>query len=137
MKSINPRHIPENISKLYHENHYEYIYTKAELYFKIGKERYRKSDARGFPRLEWEQEYGKDIYDLLENGCKQILEYKGLTPEAPFDGLGISGFNVLLSLFHFKLLRQSLISNTDVSFLDKMEMEHMVTKQKMILYNRV
>lgn len=137
MNNINPRHIPENISKVYHENHYGYIYTKAELYLKIGKEKYRKGDAMGFPRAEWEQEFGSEIYDILEKGCKQILEYKGLTPENPFEGLGITGFNVLLLLFHFKLLKQFLVSNTDVNFLDMLELEHVVTKQKMTLYNRV
>ncbi|MBP7585074.1 MAG: hypothetical protein KBA61_13625 [Spirochaetes bacterium] len=137
MKNINPRRIPEDISKVYYENHYGYIYAKAELYLKIGKDRYRKGDAMGFPKTEWEQEFGSEIYDILEKGCKQILEYKGLTPEIPLEGLGISGFNMLLSLFHFKLLRQSLISNTEECFLDMMEMEHMVTGQKMTLYNRI
>ena len=80
MKNINPRRIPDDISKVYYETHYGYIYAKAELYLKIGKDRYRKGDAMGFPKTEWEQEFGSEIYDILEKGCKQILNIRCQNP---------------------------------------------------------
>lgn len=93
--------IPDDIQDLFHQNHYAYIYSKAELYLRIGPDRYRKGDALGFPPLEWEEQEGEKIYDLLESGCRQVLDFNGLTPEKAFKGLGIMGFNRLIWLLHF------------------------------------
>jgi hypothetical protein len=112
---------------------YEYIHTKAINYLELGPEKYRKGDAFRQP--------GEDlsINDLntLQSGCKQILLNKGLTPETALEGLGIRGFYLLMQLLHFRVVKQMIKSIEADFILDKMEMIHMVTGQRINLFNKV
>jgi hypothetical protein len=137
MKDNNLMQVPENLEDLFVENHYAYIYSKAQLYLRLGPGRYRKADYRGYPPVEWEEEYGKELYDVLESGCRQVLAFKGLTPETAFEGLGICGFNRLIWLFHFGLEMQSANPLPGGGFIDRMNLKHTMNDMKMILYNKV
>jgi len=122
--------IPE---KLIVENFYDYIRTKASLFLKLGCERYRPDDAFGRPDEQMEREYGA----LLEEGCRQVMEYAGLSPEAPFTGLGIEGFYLLMELFHYQVIGQRIHSMTGDYILDEMVARHRMTNMSMKLYNQV
>ena len=131
------RNIPDNIKDLFYRNNYAYIYSKAELYIKLGPDKYRNGDALGYPLLEWVEQEGKEIYKLLDSGCRQVLEFKGLTPETAFGGLGISGFNKLIRLFHFDLEMQSADPLPGGGFIDRMDIKHTMMDISMTLYNKV
>ena len=115
------------------ENFYEYIRTKAISYIRIGYEKYRKQDALKKPDCRMT----KEIQDLLISGCNQVIGYKGMTPETPFEGLGIPGFYLLMEMFHFKVVRQRIAKIENGFFIDEMHMKHIVTGQLMILFNKV
>jgi len=121
------------IEQLIAENFYEYIRTKAKTYTRLGYEKYSKHDAFGKPggRIT------KEIQGLLISGCNQVIEYKGLTPETAFEGLGIPGFYLLMEMFHFKVVQQRIVKNENGTILDEMHMEHEVIGKRMTLYNKV
>ena len=118
------------------ENRFAYIFTKANRYLKVGPEIYRKDDFFKQPFIKLSQEE----LALIESGCKQILQGKGLTSENPFTGLHIGGFYRLFELFHFKTESQQMASmNTKAQkgILDKMYLKHLVDDSKVAYYNLV
>jgi len=125
--------LPNNIRKLAVDSGYEYIRTKALRFIAIGAKAYRKTDALGMPDTDLESE---DI-DLLMLGCRQVAEYKGLSYETAFEGLGIFGFYQLMELFHYTSENQAIIDNGEDWIMDKMLMKHLVTHQKIVLFNKV
>ena len=100
---------------------------------KIGYKKYRERDAFNRPDFHM----SKNKLAILELGCLQILEYKGMTPETAFEGLEISGFYRLMELFHYELYQQSLLLTDKEYFLDRMFMKHKMTGTTLILYNKV
>lgn len=116
------------------DNFYEYIRTKAKRYIDIGFIEYRKTDAYNEPSGNMTKE---DLARLIR-GCKQILEYQGMTAVTPFEGLEISGFYKLMTMLHFKLIKQGIFEwKATVEIVDEMHMEHIMSGQKMVLYNKV
>jgi len=65
-----------------------------------------------------------------------MMEGIGITPEDPLRGLGIDGFYALFRLFHFSLVRQSVIPGEE-GMLDRMRMRHMVDGGEVVYYNLV
>ncbi|MCK9204531.1 MAG: hypothetical protein M0P58_08890 [Bacteroidales bacterium] len=114
-------------------NFYEYIRTKALLFLEIGPIEYRKRDALGMPGYR----ISMNGLAILESGCRQVIDYKGLTKGEPFEGLGIPGFYRLMKLFHYQVQKQATSGRGEDYFLDEMYMKHRMTDQKMKLYNRV
>ena len=49
-----------------------------------------------------------DARELINNGIKQIIDYRGLTFDRPFENLGIGGFYYFMSLFYLERRRQFL-----------------------------
>lgn len=125
--------VPEALKKLIIENSYEYIRYKATRYLTVGPVKYRRGDALGMP----EESLSATEMALIEEGCRQVTEYKGLTKDNPFELLGVEGFYELMILFHFTLDNRVTTRGGPDIFLDKMHMVHMVTGKKMILYNLV
>lgn len=124
----------ETMEQLIAENFYEYIRTKAKKYLDIGFEKYRKQDAFSMPP----DTMIKESLIIYARGCKQVVDYKGLTPETPFEGLRIPGFYQLMELFHFKVVKKQIAKMMPGNgILDEMHMEHTVTGRKMKLYNLV
>lgn len=113
-------------------NRFPYFFSKAYLFLQMGPDAYRSRDALGEPSTNLDAE---DLA-LIESGCRQVMEGKGLTPEDPFRGLGISGFYALFRLFHFALVRQSVTPNKQ-GMLDRMEMRHVVDGGEVVYYNLV
>lgn len=111
-----------------------YIFSKAELFLKIGVEKYRASDAFGQPLFTYEKH-------LLSDGCSQILKGFGLTQDRPLRNLGVSGFNNLFSMFHFKLSSRTTkygfyIEEERVKgILDCITLEHVIDGHKVTYYN--
>jgi hypothetical protein len=79
-------------------NKFGYIWSKADQFLIHGPDKYRAGDFFGMPDSEW----GQEELELVTEGCRQVLQGMGLTPEKPFKGLGIGGFYRLFELFHFE-----------------------------------
>ncbi|MFM7683377.1 MAG: hypothetical protein ACKO7P_11630 [Bacteroidota bacterium] len=107
------------------KNRFSYIHAKAEIYLKLGPDLYRKKDFFQMPDKSWD----KNEILLIETGCQQILQGKGLTAKNPLSGLGVGGFYNLLSTFHFKpknRITKRLKKDGEIQFLDIIEFEHFV-----------
>ncbi len=113
--------------------HFGYIHFKAYSYLKMGPEAYRGQDAFGLPP----ENASPSILDLIEQGCRQIVDWKGITSESPLQGLGINGFYRLAELFHFNVTGQEASFGNDGTVTDKMMIKHRVTGEELTLYNRV
>ena len=110
-----------------------YIHFKAYSYLARGPEAYRKQDAFGMPP----EGTSLSIFAMIDQGCRQILEWRGIDETRPLEGLGINGFYRLIELFHFESIGQSATFNKDGTVLDKMKIKHAVTDEEMTLYNMV
>ena len=125
--------LPPDLERLAIENFYEYIHCKAALFLEIGYKAYRKRDA--FNMLDFRMT--RPRLDLLQTGCRQIVEYKGMTPDTAFENIGIPGFYRLMKLFHYQVYKQATSDRGEDYFVDEMYMKHRMTGEKMKLYNRV
>jgi hypothetical protein len=112
--------------------HY-YIQEKARLFLKMKPEIYRKNDALGRP----EPDLTEEELNLIKLGCRQIIEGKGKTPDNPLVDIGIHGFYLLIDLFHFELSMQMMVKMNVEGVLDRMECEHIVTGEELVLFNLV
>jgi len=113
--------------------HFGYIHFKAYKYLKIGPDAYSAQDALGMPP----RGALPSLLALVEQGCRQIVDWRGLSPERPLQGLGINGFYRMIEVFHFKLAEQSATFGDDGSVMDKMTIKHSVTGEQITLYNLV
>jgi hypothetical protein len=116
--------IPENFG---------YIHFKAYKYLKLGPDAYSAQDALGMPP----NGAPPPLLALVEQGCRQIVNWKGLSPERPLQGLGIKGFYRMIEVFHFKVSEQSATFGNDGNVMDKMTIKHSVTGEQIALYNLV
>ena len=114
---------------------YEYIRYKAFVFLTLGPDAYREFDAFNQPPAGW-PELAQDAVTI---GCRQLLDWKGLTPEQPLDGVGIGGFYSMLRIFHFGCVMQEALAleSDPVHFCDRMQMRHVVNGDQLTLYNRV
>jgi hypothetical protein len=126
----------EELQSLAMVNRFPYIFSKAELYLKIGPEKYRKADYFKLP----DESLAQDELAIIESGCKQILEGKGLTKDNPFSGLDIQGFRQLFEVFHFEVTGHKA-SRVEVDgkrrFVDAMFLRHAVDNTDITYYNMV
>lgn len=125
--------IPTELRKLVIKNSYEYIRYKASRFIKEGPKKYRRADALGMP----EETLSPVEIAMLEEGCRQVIGYKGLTKEAPFELLGVASFYQMMELFHFTIVNRKTEHPAPSEYLDEMHMQHLVTGKEMILYNLV
>ncbi len=125
----------EKTSELAIENRFPYIFSKAELFLRIGEEKYREGD---FFKQPPENLTVEDI-DILKDGCEQILIAKGLTEENPFQNLDVSGFNALMRMFHFESLQRStkykVVIDGKKGCIDKITFKHIVDNSEITYYN--
>jgi hypothetical protein len=80
------------------ENNFPYIYSKAYMFLEKGAVLYRKDDFFHEPPVDYTEE---DI-EILKNGCRQVLEGRGLTADFPFINLDVGGFYALFRMFHYE-----------------------------------
>lgn len=125
--------LSEEERNLFTENRFPYIFTKADLYLRIGPEKYRRQDFFGMLDIRWEN----DELEVISDGCRQILEGTGFTPEKPFIGLDVMGFSQLFSLFHFEEIGRETSKPVAGKFLDKIKMSHVVEGGEVTYYNLV
>ena len=139
--------LQEELSKLYDsfdaskqkkadKNRFAYVYSKANILLKTGPAIYRKNDFFKMPDSNWSNEE----MELVLNGCKQILEGKGLTEDNPFTELGVGGFYRLFDTFHFRLKSRktkSIKRNNQFDFLDAITFEHVMDETCVTYYNLV
>jgi len=116
-------------------NQFPYIFTKAELYIKIGPDNYRKEDFFQQPPLKL------DTTDMesIRYGCEQIIEGRGFDHKTPLYGLGVSGFYRLMELFHFQFesrkTKYSFIYEEEKGALDIMTFTHQMDDRKATLFH--
>jgi hypothetical protein len=126
----------KDVQTLLDETSYSYVFFKACNYLKLGPEKYRKDDFFGQPTST-----NKEELQLIENGCKQVLECKGLNEATPFSEIGITGFYQLMGLFHYESIkkksRYGFIWNQERGILDAITFQHAVDKNELTLYNFV
>ena len=79
-------------------NNFGYLEYKAKLFLEIGAIKYAEDDALRFPNSSWSQ---RDL-EITQNGCRQILEGRGVLISEPICDVEIRGFNLLFKLFHYK-----------------------------------
>jgi NCAIR mutase (PurE)-related protein len=70
---------------------------------------------------------------VLEHGCREVLNWNGVSRERPITGLGVAGSHRLLELFHFKV-EKVMTYRADDAFLDGMQASHVVTGEELTLY---
>jgi hypothetical protein len=113
---------------------YIYIRTKAKRYLEVGPAAYREGDALHMPPASMDE----DILKKVESGMRQIIEWRGITPQTAFTGINIDGFYAMMSVLHFKLSSQATVAcDKPNCILDEMTMQHAVTGEQIVLYNEV
>ncbi|HNW77101.1 MAG TPA: hypothetical protein PKJ28_09475 [Bacteroidales bacterium] len=128
-----PLILTPELERLAIESFYEYIRTKAKHFIRTGHVNYTKGDAFGQPGLSLPE----TDHVLLLSGCDQVIRYRGLTPDTPFEGLGIGGFYRLMNMFHYEKVKQTIAANEEDHFLDKILFRHVVSGHEMVLFNKV
>ena len=78
----------------------------------------------------------KDALELIEKGIQQIIDYKGLSFERPFEDLNIGGFYYFMYLFYFERRRQ-LAHFFDNYTIDRILLKNTITGDEMWLTNKV
>lgn len=119
--------------ELFVQSGYGYIYSKAKLFLKLGHKEYLATD---FFEIDISNLVDED-FRILKNGCEQILMGRGLSPEKPFENLGVLGFAKLFEIFHFKNSRVETLKPDPMKFLDVMIVEHFVDGTKSKYFNLI
>lgn len=126
--------LSSNEQELINENGYTYLFSKADLFLKVGAEVYRKNDF-------YHQPSTNDILELevLKDGCKQVLECRGLTDTRAFTNLDVRGFAQLMNLFHYESSQRKSKYNFELGgqkgILDAITFIHVVDGNELTLYN--
>ncbi len=118
---------------LFINNQLPYIITKALHYIEIGPDRYRVDDAFQMPLEEWVSE---DL-EILMKGCNQVVKGIGFTSERPFTDLGVRGFTLLFSLFHFEIIGKSTKYLGVGRILDQIKVKHVINPGEATFYNLI
>ena len=111
-----------------------YLHFKAFAFVRVGPDEYRRHDALQQPP----ENLPATRLHAIQRGCDQILQFQGLSPDRPLEGIGVDGFYALLRLFHFELDQQAVLGTGAIeTVLDQMKMRHVVDGQELTLYNLV
>ncbi len=117
------------------ENQFIYLFTKAELFLRLGAEKYRKADFFLKPSLDSTLEE----LEKLKLGCIQITEGKGFSEVTPLTDMDVSGMYQLMRLFHFEV--ESRSTNYQYTFngikgiLDCIIFKHVMDGRKAKIFN--
>ena len=125
-----------NTKKVAKNNMFDVLYKKAFEFLNDGPEIYRFFDAYKMPQKKWND----DELTKVTEGCKQILQGKGLTEENPLENLDVDGFYRLFELFHFaNIARQTKRIKIDgkTKFLDTITFKHFHEKWQVTYSNLV
>lgn len=72
---------------------------------------------------------------LLEAGFRQIVEWRGFSPDKPFRGLSVDGFYAMLQALDFRVVRQTAQPVDPCFFVDATDVEHESLGLDVTLYN--
>ena len=125
--------LTDDESNLFLNNMFPYIMTKADSFLTEGSDEYRSTDAFGFPLENWTS---NDL-DLIKNGCAQVLNGTGFLSDKPFTDLGVRGFNLLFTMFHYRSVKRKTKRLGLGKMLDEITFEHAVQKNKVTYFNLV
>ena len=112
---------------------FPYIHFKAYLYLSLGPVRHRNINFYQLPPKDLTQ----DRLDIIKNGCEQILNWRGISPDFPLEDIGIECFYDIFQMFRFKIVKQSAFNVEDDFFLDEMHLEHVLNSRSVTIYNKV
>lgn len=118
---------------LFVKNRYGYIFAKAKLFLETGAKEYLEKDFFKIDTSDLDYE----DFEILNNGCRQILTGKGLSADRPFENLDVLGFAKLFEIFHFNAKRINTLKLTPMKFLDVMCLEHIVDGYKAEFFNLI
>lgn len=111
-----------------------YIQTKAAQFLAVGPDIYRKNDFFGEPEGPLDE---LDIA-LLQHGCRQLLEGRGIKAERPLTHLGVLACSALFGMFHFIKVHQVAYEGEDEGrkgLLDQLTLRHMVKGIEVTYWN--
>jgi len=111
-----------------------YVHFKAFAFLSAGPDEYRSHDALRQPP----ENLPAARLHAIQRGCERILQFQGLSPDRPIEGIGVDGFYALLRMFHFALDQQVALEIGAIgTILDQMKMRHVVDGRELTLYNLV
>lgn len=116
------------------ESRFPYVYFKALNFIEKGPLKYRSEDFFFQPTTNIRSELA-----LIQLGVEQLLLGKGLCKENPITELNVSGFTMLMELFHFESIKRSTTHrfylNEQKGILDEITFQHVVDGTKITLFN--
>jgi hypothetical protein len=111
-----------------------YLHFKAFAFLSVGPDEYRSHDVLHQPA----ENLSATGLHAIRQGCDQILQFRGLSPNRPLEDIGVAGFYALLRLFHFSVDQQAALGSGAIgTVLDQMKMRHAVDGREVTLYNLV
>ena len=122
----------EQMKALADQNRFDYIFSKAYLYLKMGPDIYRRKDAFQMPNISWEMEY----YPELKYGCEQLLLGKGLSKENPIENIDTLSFKYLFAMFHYDCVNiksHGVDIEGKLCFIDEVSFQHFM-EESLITY---
>lgn len=121
----------------YFPDHLPFAYlrmrSKASRYLEVGPAAYRSGDAF----LKPDTCCTSEELATLEAGMRQIIDFRGLRPDTPLQGLQIAGFRLLADTLHCRVCGQQIVKVSGGLILDRMVLSHLVMKDSLTLYNEV
>jgi len=75
----------------------------------------------------------EDLLEVLQIGCKQIVEGKGFSATNPLVDLDVFGFSDLMHLFHFyngARISKALTHNGEAGILDQITFIHLMEEER-------
>jgi hypothetical protein len=109
-----------------------YILTKAEIFLKIGYEKFRKGYPAGFPSYELDS----NILRKIHSGFEQLIEHKGFFPDQPVKNIGTEAFHAMMRILCFHCMDVgSKFKHKRI--LDEMVFANDFTETRITLYNEV
>ena len=124
--------LTEEEQKLAIANKYDLLREKAIILKEKGIEACRDNEELNIGDIK----VTNDLLDLIEKGVPQIIEYRGLSFQRPFEGLGISGFYFFMHLFHLEMCRQRAYHKKDYT-IDEIMFKNTITGDELWLGNKV
>lgn len=114
-----------------------YVMAKAKLYLKMGADAYRRKDFFHKPDAEFNAEDLENIAACF----RQLVEGKGCQKDKPIENVGIRGIYVAINTLHFEVVGQAAyrdqMQNGQYAYVDEMICEHLVSKKRLKLFNKV
>ncbi len=125
--------LPEAIQDLVLANHFVYFRTKVTHVLAGGLDAHLARDALGRPAPR----PSPPLRAKLLHGCKQLVAWRGLTPQTALTGLDIDGFYALAGLLRLELIAQGARRVGERHMLDRMELVDPISGFAPVLWNLV